>query len=109
MSQRAIFSIDFGLERKLAFVGGASRGIGTVIALELAREGADMVAGSRCMPHLERTAAEIVETTGRRAISPYPSTPPTQSRLTTLPRPRVGHAVRDDPYPTRTGRQPRQF
>ena len=31
--------MDFGLEGKLAFVGGASRGIGKAIALELAREG----------------------------------------------------------------------
>ena len=29
--------MDFGLEGKLAFVGGASRGIGKAIALELAR------------------------------------------------------------------------
>ena len=60
--------MDFGLEGKLAFVGGASRGIGKAIALELAREGADVVVGSRSMPDLEKTAAEIVETTGRRAI-----------------------------------------
>ena len=60
--------MDFGLEGKLAFVGGASRGIGKAIALELAREGADVVVGSRSMPDLEATAAEIAETTGRRAI-----------------------------------------
>ena len=44
--------MDLGLERKLAFVGGASRGIGKAIALELAREGTDMVDGSRSMPYL---------------------------------------------------------
>ena len=60
--------MDFGLEGKLAFVGGASRGIGKAIALELAREGADVVVGSRSMPDLEKAAAEIAETTGRRAI-----------------------------------------
>ena len=60
--------MDFGLEGKLAFVGGASRGIGKAIALELAREGADVVVASRSMPDLEKAAAEIVETTGRRAI-----------------------------------------
>ena len=60
--------MDFGLEGKLAFVGGASRGIGKAIALELAREGADVVVGSRSMPDLEAAAAEIAETTGRRAI-----------------------------------------
>ena len=60
--------MDFGLEGKLAFVGGASRGIGKAIALELAREGADVVVASRSMPDLEATAAEIAETTGRRAI-----------------------------------------
>jgi NAD(P)-dependent dehydrogenase (short-subunit alcohol dehydrogenase family) len=60
--------MDFGLEGKLAFVGGASRGIGKAIALELAREGADVVVASRSMPDLERAAAEIAEVTGRRAI-----------------------------------------
>ena len=38
--------MDFGLEGKQAFVGGASRGIGKAIALELAREGADVVVAS---------------------------------------------------------------
>ena len=60
--------MDFGLQGKQAFVGGASRGIGKAIALELAREGADVVVASRSMPDLERAAAEIAEVTGRRII-----------------------------------------
>ena len=60
--------MDLGLQDKKAFVGGASRGIGKAIAMELAREGADVVVASRSLPDLEQTAAEIAETTGRRAI-----------------------------------------
>ncbi len=60
--------MDFGLQGKQAFVGGASRGIGKAIALELAREGADVVVASRSMPDLERAAAEIAEVTGRRIV-----------------------------------------
>ncbi len=60
--------MDFGLEGKQAFVGGASRGIGKAIALELAREGADVVVASRSMADLEKAAAEISELTGRRII-----------------------------------------
>ena len=44
--------MDLGLERNPAFVGGASRGIGKAISREMAREGADVVDGSRSMPYL---------------------------------------------------------
>ena len=60
--------MDLGLNDRKAFVGGASRGIGKAIALELAREGADVVVASRSMADLERAAAEIAELTGRRII-----------------------------------------
>ena len=39
--------MDLGLKDKKAFVGGGSRGIGKAIALELAREGCDVVIASR--------------------------------------------------------------
>ena len=60
--------MDFGLTDKKAFVGGGSRGIGKAIALELAREGADVVIASRTMSELEKSAQEIAEETGRLVI-----------------------------------------
>ncbi len=60
--------MDFGLADKKAFVGGASRGIGKAIALELAREGCDVVIASRTMSDLEKAAEEIAEETGRLVI-----------------------------------------
>ncbi len=60
--------MDFGLMDKKAFVGGASRGIGKAIALELAREGCDVVIASRTMADLETSAQEIAEATGRTII-----------------------------------------
>ena len=60
--------MDMGLTDKLALVAGGSRGIGKAIALDLAREGADVAIAARNAEQLERTAAEIRELTGRRAI-----------------------------------------
>ena len=60
--------MDFGLAGKKAFVGGASRGIGKAIALELAREGCDVAIASRTTADLEQAAAEIAEETGRNII-----------------------------------------
>ncbi len=60
--------MDFGLADKKAFVGGASRGIGKAIALELAREGCDVVVASRTAADLEKSAQEIAEETGRNII-----------------------------------------
>ncbi|RMF45009.1 MAG: 3-oxoacyl-[acyl-carrier-protein] reductase [Deltaproteobacteria bacterium] len=44
---------------KIAFITGASRGIGRAIALELARQGASIVAAGRDQAALESVAAEI--------------------------------------------------
>ena len=60
--------MDFGLANKKAFVGGASRGIGKAIALELAQEGCDVAIASRTMADLEMAAQEIAEATGRNII-----------------------------------------
>lgn len=60
--------MDLGLEGKYALVAGGSRGIGKAIALDLAREGVDVVIASRTLEQLEQTAREIEDQTGRRAI-----------------------------------------
>ena len=60
--------MDLGLEGKYALVMGGSRGIGKAIALDLAREGVDVVIASRTMSELEQTACEIEDQTGKRAI-----------------------------------------
>jgi NAD(P)-dependent dehydrogenase (short-subunit alcohol dehydrogenase family) len=57
------------LEGKVAVVTGGSRGIGKAIAGRLAEEGADVVISARTSETLERTAKEISEATGRRAVA----------------------------------------
>ena len=61
--------MDLGLTDKKAFVGGGSRGIGKAIALDLAREGVDVVIASRNIDELEKTAREIEDATGRKIIA----------------------------------------
>jgi NAD(P)-dependent dehydrogenase (short-subunit alcohol dehydrogenase family) len=60
--------MDLGLKDKKAFVGGGSRGIGKAIALELAREGCDVVIASRTKSALDEAAKEIEDITGRKII-----------------------------------------
>jgi NAD(P)-dependent dehydrogenase (short-subunit alcohol dehydrogenase family) len=59
----------FDLSDKVALVTGGSRGLGRAIAEGLARAGADVVIASRKLDNCERTAAEIAEATGRRAVA----------------------------------------
>jgi NAD(P)-dependent dehydrogenase (short-subunit alcohol dehydrogenase family) len=60
--------MDLGLKGRHAIVTGGSLGIGRAIALELAREGADMAIVARTTDTLEAAAKEIAAQTGRRVI-----------------------------------------
>ena len=58
--------MDLELQGKVAIVTGGSKGIGKAIALELAKEGADVALASRSKGPLEKTAKELSEETGRK-------------------------------------------
>jgi NAD(P)-dependent dehydrogenase (short-subunit alcohol dehydrogenase family) len=60
--------MDLQLEGKRAIVTGGSRGIGKVIARQLAQEGVDVVIAARSKEPLRAAAAEIAAQTGRRVI-----------------------------------------
>jgi len=56
------------LKNKVAFVSGASRGIGRAIALRLARDGADAIVHYSSSADGAKQTAEDIEKMGRRAI-----------------------------------------
>jgi NAD(P)-dependent dehydrogenase (short-subunit alcohol dehydrogenase family) len=58
--------MDLGLTGRTGIVVGGSRGIGKAIAVELAREGVDLVIAARDPERLQASATEIAEATGRR-------------------------------------------
>jgi len=60
--------MDLELKGKRAIVTGGSRGIGKVIAWQLAKEGVDVVIAARGAEKLRATAKEIAAETGRRII-----------------------------------------
>jgi NAD(P)-dependent dehydrogenase (short-subunit alcohol dehydrogenase family) len=61
--------MDLQLRGKRAIVTGGSRGIGKVIARQLALEGVDVVISARNEERLRATAAELAAETGRRIIA----------------------------------------
>lgn len=61
--------MDLGLGGKRAIVTGGSKGIGKAIALELAREGADVAIVSRTKSDLESAAREIEGETKRKVVA----------------------------------------
>lgn len=58
---------NFSLQGKVAYVTGASRGIGKAIAVALAEHGADVAVAARTVDALEQTAKEI-DALGRKAL-----------------------------------------
>lgn len=60
--------MDYGIEGKVAVVGGASKGLGRACALGLAREGARVVVCSRSIESLTLAAHEIAEETGAEVL-----------------------------------------
>ena len=61
--------MDLQLTDKVAFVTGASKGIGRAVAAQLASEGADVVITARNAGPLEATAAQISRESGRRVVA----------------------------------------
>ena len=60
---------SFDLSGKVAVVTGGSRGIGRAIVQGFAEAGADVVVASRKLDNCKRTAREVEEATGRRALA----------------------------------------
>jgi len=60
--------LDLQLGGKVAFVTGASKGIGRAVAQDLAHEGAAVVITARTAEPLEATAKEISATTGGTVV-----------------------------------------
>jgi NAD(P)-dependent dehydrogenase (short-subunit alcohol dehydrogenase family) len=61
-------TVNLDLTGKVAIVTGGSRGIGASIARAYAEAGADVVIASRKLANCEAVAAQITESTGRRAL-----------------------------------------
>jgi NAD(P)-dependent dehydrogenase (short-subunit alcohol dehydrogenase family) len=58
----------FDLTGQVALITGASKGLGLEMATALAEAGADLVIGSRTEADIQRAAADLAATTGRRVI-----------------------------------------
>ena len=61
--------MELGLQGKVALVTGGSKGLGQAIALELAREGAEVAICSRNQAEIEAAGAEIGRACGRAALA----------------------------------------
>src|ERR1700730_15370472 len=61
--------MDLGLKNKAAFVAASSQGLGKSVALELAREGANIIICGRNKENLEKTKHEIENQTNKELIA----------------------------------------
>ena len=57
------------MEKKVALVTGASRGIGRAIAIDLAKEGADVIVNYRSNSEAAEEVVKLIKEMGRQAIS----------------------------------------
>jgi NAD(P)-dependent dehydrogenase (short-subunit alcohol dehydrogenase family) len=69
VSRREGLALDLELGGKVAFVTGASKGIGRAVAEQLAREDADVVITARTAEPLETTAKQIAAVTGSTVVA----------------------------------------
>jgi 3-oxoacyl-[acyl-carrier protein] reductase len=67
-SELGFFATDVSLEGKSAIVTGSSRGIGRAIAIELARQGTDVLINYNQNREAAETAQRAVEELGRKAV-----------------------------------------
>jgi 3-oxoacyl-[acyl-carrier protein] reductase len=63
--------MDLGLQGKGVIVTGASKGIGRAIALEFAREGANVAICARGAEALEQTRADVAALGGKVFAAPW--------------------------------------
>src|SRR6476646_7136612 len=68
VSRREGLALDLELGGKVAFVTGASKGIGRAVAEQLAREGADVVITARAEEPLAAAAKQIAAETGNTVV-----------------------------------------
>jgi len=61
--------MELGLKNKVAFVAASSQGLGKSVALELAREGANIIICGRNKQQLEKTKEEIEELTNKELLA----------------------------------------
>ncbi len=61
--------MDLGLNNKVAFVAASSQGLGRAVAESLAAEGASLILCSRTAAVLQKTAADIAQTTGADVLA----------------------------------------
>jgi 3-oxoacyl-[acyl-carrier protein] reductase len=61
--------VDLGLSGKVAFVAGASKGLGKACALGFAGEGAHVVMCSRAQESIDEAAREVTEQTGAQVLA----------------------------------------
>jgi 3-oxoacyl-[acyl-carrier protein] reductase len=61
--------MDLGIKRKVAFVAASSQGLGKAVALELAKEGCQVVINGRYKASLDKTAIEIKEKTRNEVLA----------------------------------------